>query len=146
MDATLSVRFADLGWPVVSPIISAMTSHWANHCDLLTSNGRMISAMPGGVRERAIDSLTAKRALTVAIPCTSRQRATALAFAFEQVGKPYDYGAVLSFAWGAPWSERRKWFCSELCAAALAHAGIITVPRVRRISPGDLAAMLAARS
>ena len=143
-DATLEVRIADLGWPVVSPLISAFSAHWSNHCDLITPRGQMISAMPGGVRERPIESLPAKRAVMFSLPCTQAQRAMALAFARHQVGKPYDYGAVLSFGWGAPWHDPAKWFCSELIAAALVAANLITVPAVRRVSPGDLCRLLTA--
>lgn len=72
------------------------------------------------------------------MPCSPAQAQAAIDFAREQLGKPYDYGGVISWSWGAGWQDSRRWFCSELTAAALAHAGIIAAPKAHRISPGDL--------
>lgn len=135
----IAVRFADLGWPVVSPLISRFSGHWTNHCDLMTSCIGVIAALPlHGVKERLISKVPAVREEFVRVACTEGQAAKAIAFARDQVGKSYDYGGVFSWSWGAGWQDSRRWFCSELTAAALAHAGIITAPQAHRLSPGDL--------
>lgn len=135
----ITLRFADLGWPVVCPIISRLTHHWSNHVDILTDDGRMISALPGGVREWGKAELAIVREEIVAIPCSAEHRAATLSFALGQIGKDYDYLGVVAFKWAPPWNDSRRWFCSELAAAALAHGGLITVPKgTHRISPGGL--------
>ena len=135
----IAIRFADLGWPIVSPLISWWTGHWTNHCDLMTRYG-MISAIPvKGVVEWPRVALPARRFEVVDLPATAGQAAAAIAFARDHLGKPYDYGAIVSFPWGAPWHDTDRWMCSELTAAALHHAGIIAVPgHFRRVSPADL--------
>jgi uncharacterized protein YycO len=134
------VRFCDLGWPVVSPAISWITGHWANHCDLMTGDGTMISAMPlFGVQEWPERVVQVRRVEYVEVPCGDVPSAMAKAYARAQIGKPYDYGGVISYPFRSRWSDQRKWFCSELTAAALEVAGIIDVSKtVQRVSPADL--------
>ena len=137
----ITLRFVDLGWPVVSPAISFFSRHWSNHVDLMTATDMAVSAVPGGVLERALDLRhpDADRVEMITIPCTDEQRAAALAFARAEIGKPYDYLGVLWFPFRPRWNDPRRWFCSELTAAALHHAGILKVPALlHRVSPGDL--------
>lgn len=142
MTASITIRFGDLGWPVVAPLISRMTGHWSNHVDLLTDDERMISALPGGVREWGLADLTLAREEPLALPCTEDQRAAAIAFARSQIGKGYDYRGVLFFSFAPRWQDHRRWFCSELTTAALVHAGIIAAPKAWRVSPGALYRLL----
>lgn len=138
MTSILTVRFGDLGWPVVAPIISRITGHWSNHVDLLTDGGQMVSALPGGVREWGLAELRLAQDETLSLPCTLEQRTAALAFARSQIGKGYDYAGVLCFSFAARWQDHHRWFCSELTTAALVHAGIIAAPKAWRVSPGAL--------
>lgn len=57
----------------------------------------------------------------VAIDCP--WPSAALAFAREQVGKGYDYVAVIGVPWRTAWDSPRRWYCSELLEAALAKGG-----------------------
>ncbi|MFN4115636.1 MAG: hypothetical protein ACK4F7_03940 [Inhella sp.] len=47
----------------------------------------------------------------------------AMAFVRAQVGKGYDYLAVLGVPWRSAWDDPRRWYCSELVEAALATGG-----------------------
>lgn len=137
--ASISLRFVDLGWPVICPIISGITGHWSNHVDLMIGKDRMISALPSCVRAGDTSLVPAKRSELLTLDCTDEQRNEALSFAIDQVGKPYDYAGVLLFSFAPRWNDKRRWFCSELTAAALHRAGIITVPdKMWRVSPGSL--------
>jgi uncharacterized protein YycO len=140
----LIIRFADLGWPAVSPLISWWTKHWSNHCDLMTGPDTMISALPlFGVQEWPQRVVAAKRVEYITVPCTDEQARKAIAYARAQIGKPYDYGGVVSFPFRSSWRVQNRWFCSEITAAALEVAGVISVPKgVYRISPADLYRML----
>jgi uncharacterized protein YycO len=56
-----------------------------------------------------------------AIACPNA--AGAQAFARAQVGKGYDYLAVLGVPWRTAWDNPARWYCSELIEAALAAGG-----------------------
>jgi len=139
MTPSIAVRFCDLGWPIISPLISWHSGSWINHCDLVLNAG-LVSAMPvSGVRLRTPASLPAKRELTIALHCTPEQHSHAAVFAAAQIGKHYDYFGTLAFPFRPPWNDKGRWFCSELTAACLHEAGIITVPKkASRISPAYL--------
>lgn len=56
-----------------------------------------------------------------------------------QLGKEYDYGALYSFYMRPDWEDDKKWFCSELVAAALVKAGALKLKmKASRITPRDL--------
>lgn len=64
-----------------------------------------------------------------------------------QLGKPYDWRAIVSFGLGQrDWREDDSWFCSELQARGLEVAGILKLPDdipVWRITPRDLWVLVA---
>lgn len=137
---SIDIRFSDLGWGFISRAVSWSTGHWANHVDLVTENGAILSAVPFfGVQEWPERVVSARRVETVTLPCTEEQRAKVLTFARAEIGKSYDYSGVLAFSFRPRWNEKGRWFCSELTAAALQEAKLITVPKfAHRVSPGDL--------
>lgn len=57
----------------------------------------------------------------IEIPCDDPLRA--LDYARRQIGKAYDWQAIFGFIFHRDWARARKWFCFELVAAALDHAG-----------------------
>lgn len=60
-------------------------------------------------------------------------------FLLEQRHKSYDWMAILSIVFRNQWQRDKKWFCSELIAAALEAGGIrIFNERHYRITPRDL--------
>ncbi|MGR3484450.1 MAG: hypothetical protein ACU0BF_03835 [Paracoccaceae bacterium] len=77
-----------------------------------------VSASPrdGGVRLKSIAFHPARWDL-VAVPWAAPD---AWAFAEEQVGAGYDWpGVILRHGLRLPIQSRTRWFCSELCAAAV---------------------------
>jgi hypothetical protein len=52
--------------------------------------------------------------------------------ALAEVGKKYDFLAIVGILFRAGWSNERRWFCSELVAHA---AGTYRKERVSRITP-----------
>jgi hypothetical protein len=62
-------------------------------------------------------------------------RASALGFAFAQLGKRYDTRGILRFLWAKLMGniprtrDQDEWFCSELAAAAWDRAGVPLVPQ-----------------
>jgi len=60
-------------------------------------------------------------------------------FALDQIGKSYDWGALLAWFFRARWRSNEKWFCSELVAAALDYGGTSVVRKdLYRVTPQDL--------
>jgi uncharacterized protein YycO len=61
------------------------------------------------------------------------------AFLKSQLGKPYDFMALVAMPFRSDWQSRDKWFCSELVTAAL-KAGGCKFDRLpaHRVTPRDL--------
>lgn len=55
------------------------------------------------------------------IACPDVQAAEA--FAWSQIGKPYDYLGALGMPLRSDWQNPNKWYCSELVEAALLAGG-----------------------
>jgi hypothetical protein len=148
----IRLRFADLrgahpDWLIrtFAHAISWWTRSPWNHVDALSDRGgdALLGALPGdGVAWRR--TVPARSIKVVSVPCTPEQETAFWAFVAENNGKPYDYLGLIGFALGI--DDDRAWFCSELIAAALEHAGIMTF-NTRRVSPAQLLALVnAARS
>ncbi len=54
-----------------------------------------------------------------------------------QVGKKYDWRGFFNFVLPIGYSNR-KWFCSEICVAALQRDGLFLDIKPHRVSPNDL--------
>ena len=81
---------------------------------------------------------------SVALPCTETQEAALVAFLRAQLGRPYDFLAILAIATSfflgpRNWRSPDAWFCSELVTAALEAAGIMSciIEDTSRITPRD---------
>ena len=75
----------------------------------------------------------------VDIPCADPQ--SAILWAWNQVGKPYDLLALFAFLFHRRnWISEGKWFCSELVAVAWAHgkSPLFQPDSVTRVTPGML--------
>lgn len=74
------------------------------------------------------------------VACSLAQQHRFYEFLHQQVGKPYDYFAILGFATRARLQSNQAWFCSELVFAAALAAGIELLARIEpyQVSPGDL--------
>ena len=111
-----------------------------DHVQFVLPDGRRLGAMPGaGVSfGQAPDaSSTVHRFGLDASP-------RALAYAYSQIGKPYDLGAVLAIATrrtlGHDWRRANRWFCSELVAACCEVGGrpLLAARDLCVITPRDL--------
>jgi len=72
------------------------------------------------------------------LPC--RDPAVVIAAAVLEIGKPYDYTAVLGLGLHRVWKDADSWFCSELVAYAFDRAGspLFRADSLRRVTPQDL--------
>jgi uncharacterized protein YycO len=126
---SITVVFTKRPWNPVSLLIRWMVPRSrliiapSSHC-LIEDGEYMIEAhMLHGVRralrDEAMKGLTVVRvvAYSVADPEAGMRWARA------QVGQKYDFKALIGIALDRPWMESGSWYCYELAAGALAHAG-----------------------
>jgi uncharacterized protein YycO len=72
------------------------------------------------------------------IPCADPR--AVIAAARGQIGKPYDYTAVLGLGLHRVWKDADSWFCSELVAWSFAEAGLplFRAEALQRVTPQHL--------
>ena len=111
-----------------------------DHAQFVLADGRRLGAMPGqGV---AYGPPPAAGATVERHKIDAPQ--SVIDFAVEQLGKPYDWGAVLAIGaritLNRDWRETDRWFCSELVAAAFEAGGVPLVHArdLAVITPRDL--------
>lgn len=96
-------------------------------------------ALRGVVRTPIKDRQREDRTWTVAaLPCSNPDGV--IAAALSQLGKPYDYTAILGLGFHREWQEDDSWFCSELVAEAFERAGcrLFRPDSLHRVTPQHL--------
>lgn len=129
-----------------SKIIEYRTRAWCSHVEALPTDFDRLTfgaMLKGGVGFRHFDDACykgVKRWEIWRIPCTQEQRFAFHYFLYKQERKPYDWRAIVSFAFGErDWQENDSWFCSELMVAAGKAAGLWNFTEqvhIDRIDPG----------
>lgn len=113
-----------------------------SHVDAVLPDGRLLGArIKGGVQIRAPSYLGSDARLRrVYIPQAPAVEAGFYAGLVQQIGKPYDWRAIIAFAAGRDWRADGAWFCSELQAFELERVGCL--PRLvlphSKLTPDDL--------
>jgi uncharacterized protein YycO len=139
-----------LAW--TSSVIGYFGAGYYSHIDTLTNHGMLrgaradeILGRAAGVEDRPMRYEKWKKCTQYSISVTNGQYDRFWNFSDKQVGKPYDkHGLVSSFVFGRQWREDDSWWCSELVASCLEHAGIVRIPpEVRSVTPGDCAFLFA---
>lgn len=95
-----------------------------SHCGILAPDGWVIESRAfHGVAETPwaefIDRVSHHELRSIACPDPD----AAIAFARSQIGKGYDYRAILGLAMRNSWEEPDRWHCAELVEAALVAGG-----------------------
>ena len=131
------------GKSLISRLIRWQTRSVYSHSALLTSDNTVIEAWhKGGVQEvDSISTLHTPGTKVDVFKFTWKVDEVAVEeFARKQVGCSYDFLAILRFLSRRSYTKNKKWFCSELIAAATKHAGypLIRLPSYE-VSPRDIA-------
>jgi len=107
---------------VGSVLIRALTwSSWS-HAALCNGTECIEATWPRVRRVPIADVIAAHDDFTVIdLPCAWPN--VAWAAALSQVGRPYDWAALLGFLAHRDWASPARWFCSELVAWAFAKGG-----------------------
>jgi uncharacterized protein YycO len=105
-----------------------------SHVDMVLPDGRWLGARYDGVKARQPYPVSKCMQVTVEAPDE------VMSIALSQVGKPYDFAAILGFIVHRDWQEDDSWVCSELIAWAFKQGGysLLNADKVNRISPRDL--------
>jgi uncharacterized protein YycO len=133
------IRFSrGTGWQ--GAVVRWATWSWAAHVGFRLPDGRVLDATPQfGVSIRtATDEGTARYFLPRAPQDLVRN---AVAYASQQVGKPYDWTAIFGMAVRRDWHKDNKWYCAELVEAAFDNVGcqlLNDYNQLDRITPRDL--------
>lgn len=118
----------------LSLLIRRRTNCAVSHGEIADADGWWIGAQPaGGVMRRAPGYIAPSFELRVAIPASEAAAQAFYDFAAAQIGKPYDWRAILRLALGIAaarhdWRDPAQWFCFELVMAAMERAGLIALP------------------
>ena len=144
----ITIRFVQHPGPFTWACEFAQYGFWATHCEAVLPDGTRLSSWfhQGGVciLPSDYDSGAFNRQQFVRIKSTEAQESAFYAFLHAQVGKPYDWRAIISFyskMRGRDWQSRDSWFCSEIVAAALAGCGILPqcmAVQFSKVTPRDL--------
>lgn len=106
-----------------------------SHVDFVLPDGQLLGARgDGGVQIRRPEPFHRAARFTVDAPCY------VLDHAKSQIGKPYDWGAIMGFVVKHDWQDKNAWFCSELVAWSFQAAGVplLRSRELYRITPRDL--------
>lgn len=109
-----------------------------SHVDFVLPGGWLLgSEAAGGVLKRPFDAENYLHAARFSVPSCSTN---AIRFAETQIGKPYDFTAMLGFLSRRDWAEEGSWFCSELIYWSFEQVGFrpFRATQMNRITPQHL--------
>lgn len=128
-----------------SPLKRKLNGKWRDtfsHVELLFDDGLMFSASQYENKVRfKPHSYTGKAWVRVDLDLTPEQVKQVRQWCEKQVGKKYDYLGIAGFVFGNR-DNSNKWFCSEVCTAALQQVGKFRGVKASKVSPNKLAKML----
>lgn len=120
-----------------------------SHVDVVLEDGRLLGSqdcamergIQAGVQIRPADYVGNAQTLRVGLDMSVGQAFQFGHFLNEQLGKPYDWTSIASFATHRDWRDDEAWDCAELIAAALEKCGYfkyqLAAP-VNKVTPQDL--------
>jgi uncharacterized protein YycO len=130
------------GRGLLNMMIRCQTRSCYSHAALLLPDSRtIIESYPGvGVQEKTISDWRNIDVFRVPM-MTPEMWNEAIAFARSQVGRKYDYLAIIRFVDRAKMPRNDRWFCSELVFESLERAGVTLLFNTASwaVAPGHLA-------
>lgn len=136
---TVQLLFTTTCWPASWLIRAGTWSTWS-HVALVDGDQVIESVMGHGVRRVPLCSAIRRASRHALVSLPARNSALIVAAANGQIGKPYDYTAILGLGLHRDWQESDAWFCSELVAWAFQQAGepLFRAECLRRVTPQHL--------
>jgi hypothetical protein len=130
----------------------AQYGFWCTHCEAVMPDGTYLGAMSDGVKIRpaGYESGNFSQEMFLDVKATPDQETIFYAFLESQIGKPYDYWAVIAFFYPSrDWQEVDHWDCSEYIGTGLGECGILPkemAVKFSRITPRDLLLLISTRT
>ncbi len=123
-----------------STVIRWWTHSPYSHCELLFDDGLMFSAYPGqGTRFYTPGILSPNEWDILLVPTNLEEDITLKNFCTAESGCAYDWwGLIASQVLRLQREHPHKWFCSEVCAAALQTVNFLRGAKPCTFSPGKL--------
>ena len=122
----------------ISARIRDLTNSPVSHVAIYIGDGQVIESVDEGVVVRSLTDALQDDYYAAAFRAdalTDPQRSTLVRWLRSQVGKQYDYVAIISLL---QYQQPEKWFCSELVFAAFEHVGAPLGPLPSQSNPGDV--------
>ena len=114
--------------------IRAFEGGSASHCAIAISEDSIIdSTFKYGVSQRTRNDWIKGKILVDSIKLSIPNEENAINFAKSQLGKPYDFTALVGFLFWRSWQDTGSWYCSELVTASLLAGGLTLADRHKRI-------------
>jgi uncharacterized protein YycO len=136
----IRIQIVTENWNPISAAIRFSTRSWASHIEFidLAAGVTLGARSKGGVQLRDARKDHYSRIEQFTFIGIDK----AYEWAKTQIGKPYDYSAILGMATNRDWHNESKWFCSEFTAVAAEKVGypvLSTRPSAApyRITPRD---------
>lgn len=142
LNEKLTLVFTNSHKPL-APIINLVTWSSFSHVAILSTD--MLTVVHstlggGGVKEIPVSELLDASKDFTFIEFSVNDAEAILAAARSQIGKPYDWTALVGIPFHRDWQEADSWFCSELVAWAFQEGGtpLFLSEEVHRIVPRHL--------
>jgi hypothetical protein len=127
----------------IDKLIKWWTKSPYSHCELMFPDDRMFSsdAWSGGVRYNKNYNLANWD--IVETPITQIELRSLIEWCDWKNGSAYDWWGTLSFILPFVHESKKKWFCSELCAAGLIWISKLpSTTKISNLDPGELYKLL----
>lgn len=136
---TVRLLFSTTRLPFSLLIRTLTWSRWS-HVALVDGESVIEAAAGHGVRSVSLKAALERASDYQLVELPAQSPDAILAAARSQLGKPYDWTAILGLGLHRDWQEEDAWFCSELVAWAAAQAGEEWFRReaLRRVVPEHL--------
>jgi len=94
----------------------------------------------GGVKLATLEEFKSRASEWEVVEFTVNDADAIWIAACSQIGKKYDWTALIGIPFHRDWSEADSWFCSELVAWAFDQGGtpLFAKDKIHRVTPGHL--------
>lgn len=113
--------------------IRAFEGGQASHCGVVDGDHVIDASFLTGVVRTPINEWMKGRTLIDDIRIEVPDDTAAMGLLRSQIGKSYDYFALVGFVFWRDWSSDRAWYCSELIMRGIVEGGLTLADRHRRI-------------
>jgi uncharacterized protein YycO len=114
--------------------IMAFEGGTASHVGIKIGEYVIDSAMmQGGVRRHTVEDFMRGRIAVDEVQLYLPNPDAADAWINKQIGKPYDWSALLGFLAWRDWSDDERWYCSELGGGYMLAGGATFASRYKRM-------------